>query len=41
MAKKGNAKIVEVKGSHLVFVSQSDAVANVIDSAANGIQSSK
>lgn len=41
MAKKANAKIIEIKGSHLVFVSQPDAVANVIDSAANGISGSK
>jgi len=37
MAKRANATIIEVKGSHLVFVSQADAVANAIDQAARGI----
>lgn len=38
MAKRANARAVEIKGSHVVFISQAEAVANVIDKAANGIQ---
>ncbi|MFA6059072.1 MAG: alpha/beta hydrolase [Taibaiella sp.] len=34
MAKRANAKVVEIKGSHLVFISQPEAVANVIEQAA-------
>ncbi|MBF4516905.1 alpha/beta hydrolase [Flavobacterium sp. ANB] len=36
MAKRANAKITEVKGSHLVFISQPAAVADVIEAAAKG-----
>lgn len=36
MAKRANAKITEVKGSHLVFISQPTAVADVIEAAAKG-----
>jgi pimeloyl-ACP methyl ester carboxylesterase len=36
MAKRAGAKIVEVKGSHAVYVSQPGAVASVIEQAAQG-----
>jgi pimeloyl-ACP methyl ester carboxylesterase len=36
MAKRANAKITEVKGSHVVFISQPTAVADVIEAAAKG-----
>ncbi|MFV5692959.1 alpha/beta hydrolase [Flavobacterium sp. LT1R49] len=36
MAKRANAKVTEIKGSHVVFISQPKAVADVIVSAANG-----
>lgn len=36
MAKRANAKVTEVKGSHVVFISQPAAVATVIEEAANG-----
>ncbi|MFV5699765.1 alpha/beta hydrolase [Flavobacterium sp. ZT3R17] len=36
MAKRANAKVTEIKGSHVVFISQPKAVAAVIVSAANG-----
>jgi pimeloyl-ACP methyl ester carboxylesterase len=35
MYKRANAKITEIKGSHVVFISQPDAVAKVIIEAAN------
>lgn len=38
MAKRANAKVVEIKGSHAVFIAQPAAVANVIDQAANAIK---
>lgn len=34
MYKRGNSKITEVKGSHVIYISQPEAVANVIISAA-------
>lgn len=36
MAKRANAKITEIKGSHVVFISQPAAVAAVIEEAAKG-----
>jgi pimeloyl-ACP methyl ester carboxylesterase len=36
MYKRSGTKITEVKGSHVVFISQADAVANVIVAAAEG-----
>ncbi|MDI5887685.1 alpha/beta hydrolase [Flavobacterium yafengii] len=36
MAKRANAKVTEIKGSHVIFISQPKAVADVIVSAANG-----
>jgi pimeloyl-ACP methyl ester carboxylesterase len=39
MYKKANAKITEIKGSHVVFISQPDAVAKVIIEAANASKS--
>lgn len=36
MAKRGNMKVTEVKGSHVVFISQPEAVATVIEKAAQG-----
>jgi len=36
MYKRANAKITEIKGSHVIFISQPEAVANVIMAAANG-----
>lgn len=36
MAKRANAKVTEIKGSHLVFMSQPTAVADVIEAAAKG-----
>jgi pimeloyl-ACP methyl ester carboxylesterase len=39
MAKRANAKVVEIKGSHAVFISRAEAVANVIDAAAKEINS--
>lgn len=36
MAKRANAKVTEVKGSHVVFISQPTAVADVIEAAAKG-----
>jgi pimeloyl-ACP methyl ester carboxylesterase len=35
MYKRAGAKVTELKGSHVVFISQANAVANVIISAAN------
>lgn len=34
MYKRSNTKVTEIKGSHLIFVSQPEKVANVIDQAA-------
>lgn len=38
MGKRGGAKVTEIKGSHCVFISQPQAVANVIEAAAKGAQ---
>src|SRR5205823_7205941 len=37
MSKRAGAKVVEVKGSHAVYVSQPRAVADLIARAANGV----
>lgn len=36
MAKRAGSEVVEVKGSHAVYVSQPEAVADLIERAANG-----
>jgi pimeloyl-ACP methyl ester carboxylesterase len=36
MAKRAGSQVVEVKGSHAVYVSQPQAVADLIDRAAKG-----
>jgi pimeloyl-ACP methyl ester carboxylesterase len=36
MAKRAGAKVTEIKGSHVVFISQPKAVADVIEAAAKG-----
>jgi len=36
MAKRANATVTEIKGSHVVFISQPQAVASVIEAAAKG-----
>lgn len=41
MAKRAHASIVEIKGSHAVFISQANAVADVIDKAAKEIKETK
>jgi pimeloyl-ACP methyl ester carboxylesterase len=41
MAKRAGSKVVEVKGSHAVYVSQPDAVVSLIAQAATGISTSK
>src|SRR5712671_1639037 len=38
MAKRAGAKVVEVKGSHAIYVSQPQAVASVIEQAAKGVR---
>ncbi len=38
MAKRASSTVVEVKGSHAIFVSQPQAVASVIEKAAKGVQ---
>jgi pimeloyl-ACP methyl ester carboxylesterase len=38
MAKRAGATVVEVKGSHAIFVSQPQAVASLIEKAAEGVQ---
>ncbi|HEV7521465.1 MAG TPA: alpha/beta hydrolase [Candidatus Angelobacter sp.] len=38
MAKRAGAAVVEVKGSHAIYVSQPAAVANLIEQAANGVK---
>jgi hypothetical protein len=35
MYRQAGTKITEIKGSHVLFISQPDAVANVIIAAAN------
>ncbi len=39
MSKRAGSTVVEVKGSHSVYVSQPAAVASLIDNAANGASS--
>jgi predicted RNA binding protein YcfA (HicA-like mRNA interferase family) len=36
MAKRAGATVVEVKGSHAIFMSHPQAVINLIERAANG-----
>jgi hypothetical protein len=36
MSKRAGATVVEVKGSHAVYVSQPQAVAHIIEEAARG-----
>jgi len=36
MSKRAGSKVVEVKGSHAIYVSQPRAVASLIEQAANG-----
>jgi pimeloyl-ACP methyl ester carboxylesterase len=38
MAKRAGAAVVEVKGSHAIYVSQPAAVADLIEQAANGVK---
>src|SRR6476620_5124359 len=38
MAKRAGATVVEVKGSHAIFVSQPQAVASLIEKAAKGVR---
>ena len=40
MAKRAGATVVEVAGSHAIYVSQPQAVASLIDTAAKGKRSS-
>jgi pimeloyl-ACP methyl ester carboxylesterase len=37
MSKRAGSKVVEVKGSHAVYVSKPEAVASIIEEAANGV----
>jgi pimeloyl-ACP methyl ester carboxylesterase len=39
MSKRAGSRVVEVKGSHAVYVSQPQAVASIIESAAKGVAS--
>jgi hypothetical protein len=41
MAKRAGSKVVEVKGSHAIYVSQPDAVTSLIEQAATGAMASK
>ena len=41
MAKRAGSKVVEVKGSHAIYVSQPDAVASLVEQAAAGAMESK
>jgi pimeloyl-ACP methyl ester carboxylesterase len=41
MSKRAGSKVVEVKGSHAVYVSQPQAVASIIDTAAKGVPLAK
>jgi hypothetical protein len=36
MSKRAGATVVEVKGSHAIYVSQPQAVAHIIEAAAKG-----
>ena len=38
MAKRAGSTVVEVKGSHAVYVSQPQAVASLIEKAARGAE---
>ena len=38
MSKRAGATVVEVKGSHAIYVSQPQAVASLIEKAAKGVQ---
>ena len=38
MYKRSNTRVSEVKGSHVIFMSQPEAVADVIETAANAVQ---
>lgn len=38
MSKRANSTVVEVKGSHAVYVSQPQAVASLIEQAAKGVE---
>jgi hypothetical protein len=38
MSKRAGATVVEVKGSHSIYVSQPEAVASLIEKAAKGVQ---
>jgi hypothetical protein len=37
MAKRAGSSIVEIKGSHAIYVSQPKAVAEIIEKAARGV----
>ena len=37
MFRRGGSTVVEVKGSHAVYVSQPQAVASITERAANGV----
>ena len=37
MSKRAGAKVVEIKGSHAIYVSQPQAVAHIIETAAKGV----
>jgi pimeloyl-ACP methyl ester carboxylesterase len=39
MSKRSGSKVIEVKGSHAVYVSQPAAVASLIEEAANALDS--
>jgi len=41
MSRRAGSKVVEVKGSHAVYVSQPQAVASIIEKAAMGVASAK
>jgi pimeloyl-ACP methyl ester carboxylesterase len=41
MSKRAGSKVVEVKGSHAVYVSQPQAVASLIETAAKGVGTTK
>ena len=41
MSKRAGSKVVEVKGSHAVYVSRPRAVAFIIEQAANGSVSTR
>lgn len=41
MSKRAGSKVVEIKGSHAIYVSQPDAVASIIEQAAAGSSTSK